>query len=135
MSEDHAKVIRAAFEAWSSGGADAVMELIDPDVEWTVRPDLPEAGVYRGHAGVRQLHARFEEVLKDQWVAPQEFIEAGGGSIVVPLEWGGRGRLSGAEVAERRGETWVFTVEDGRILRVTEYRRKAEAFEAAGLSR
>jgi ketosteroid isomerase-like protein len=53
---------------------------------------------------------------------------------VVPLHWGGRGKLSGVEVAERQGETWVFTVENGKVARVTEYRHKAEALEAVGLS-
>jgi ketosteroid isomerase-like protein len=36
-------------------------------------------------------------------------------------------------VAERQGETWVFTVRDGRVATVHEYRDKREAIEAAGL--
>jgi ketosteroid isomerase-like protein len=100
MSEENVKLVRAGFEAWSRGGVEPLLELIDSDVEWTV----------------------------------QEFIEAGADRVVVPLHWGGRGKLSGAEVAERQGETWVFTVENEKVTRVTEYRRKAEALEAAGLS-
>jgi uncharacterized protein len=133
MSRDNVQIIRQGFEAWSSGGVEPMLELADPDIEWTVRSDLPDAGVYRGHDGVRQLLGRFEEVLEDQWIEPQEFIEAGGDSVIVPLHWGGRGKMSGVEVAERQGETWVFTVKNEKITRVTEYRRKAEALEAAGL--
>ena len=65
-------------------------------------------------------------------IKPIEFIGAGK-QVVVPLEWSGRGKGSGAEVAERQGETWVFTVRDGKIAVVTEYRLKAEALEAVGL--
>jgi uncharacterized protein len=134
MSRENVEVVRAGFEAWSRGGVEAMLELADPDVEWTVRPDLPDAGVYRGHKELRQLFARFEEVLEDQWVEPQEFVETSGDRVVVPLHWGGRGKLSGVDVAERQGETWVFTVNNEKVTRVTEFRYKAEALEAAGLS-
>ena len=80
------------------------------------------------------VFARFDEVLEDQWVEPQEFVDAGGGTVVVPLHWGGRGKLSGVDVGERQGETWVFTVSNEKVCRVTEFRRKAEALEAAAPS-
>jgi ketosteroid isomerase-like protein len=34
------------------GGAEAMLELIDPAIEWRVPPDLPDAGVYRGYEGL-----------------------------------------------------------------------------------
>jgi uncharacterized protein len=132
MSRQDVEVVRTGFEAWSSGDLERLLGLIHPEIEWSVRPDLPDAGVYRGHAELLQLFDRFEEVLEDQWFEPQEFIEARG-CVIVPLHWGGRGRASGLEVVERQGETWVFTVEDGLVSRVTEYRRKDEALEAVGL--
>jgi uncharacterized protein len=131
MPEGNAEIVRAGFEAWGRGGAEALLEFIDPGIEWRVRPDLPDAGVYRGYEELGQLLARFAEVLEDQWFEPQEFIEAGD-SVVVPLHWGGRGRSSGVEVAERHGETWVFTVANDKVTRVTEYRTKEEALEASG---
>jgi ketosteroid isomerase-like protein len=134
MSQENVEVVRSASEAWSRGGLEAWLKLFDPAVVWTVRPDLPDAGVYRGHEGLRQLSGRFEEVLADQWYEPQEFIECGDEFVIVPLHWGGRGRMSGVEVAERQGETWVFTVRNGKIREVREYRHMSEALEAAGLS-
>ncbi len=93
---------------------------------------LPDAGVYRGQAGFRQLAARFDEVLAEQQYAPLEFIDAGT-EVVVPLRWTAHGRLSGASFTERC-ETWVFTVEEGLIRRVVEFTTMAEALEAVGLS-
>jgi hypothetical protein len=133
MSQENVEIVRGAGEAWQRGGIDAMLEFLDPDIEWRVRPDLPDSGTYRGHEGVRRLFARFEEMLEDQGYEPQEYIDAGD-LVVMPLHWWGRGRLSRAEVAERRGETWVFTVRGGRIAAVHEYRHKREALEAAGLS-
>jgi uncharacterized protein len=133
MSNRNAEVIRAGFEAMSRGNMPRLLELIDPGVEWTVRPDLPDAGFYRGHDELMQLIGRFAEVLEDQWFEPQEFIEGPDNVVVVPVHWGGRGKASGAEVASRQDETWVFTVEDGKVVRVTEYGDKREALEAAGL--
>ena len=133
MSQENVEIVRRAGEAWKLGGVAAMLEFLDPKIEGRVRPDLPAAGTYRGHDGVKRLFERFEDVLEDQGYEPQEFIDAGE-LVVMPLQWWGRGRLSGVEVAERRGETWVFTVRDGTIAAVQEYRNKREALEAAGLS-
>ena len=131
MPAEPVAVVQRAFEAWGRGGIDAMLELADPGIEWIVRHDLPDAGIYQGHEGVRQLLGRFEEVLEDQWIEPQEFIEAADDRVIVPLHWGGRGKVSGVEVSERQGETWVFTVRNGKVTRVKEFRHKLEALEAA----
>jgi ketosteroid isomerase-like protein len=132
MSQDNVEVVRRGWDAWGRGGVDAMLEFLDPQVEWRVRADLPDAGTYHGHEGIRQLLARFEEVLEDMGAAAQEYIDVGD-RIVVPLHWWGRGRRSGVEVAERQGETWVFTVRAGRITEVEEYRHKQDALKAVGL--
>lgn len=135
MPPQNAEIVRAGFEAMGRGDMPGMLEVIDPDVEWTVREDLPDAGTYRGHEELLHLIGRFAEVLDDQWFEPQEFIEAPSNAVVVPLHWGGRGKSSGADVASRQDETWVFTVEGGKVVRVTEYSDKRDALEAAGLPR
>jgi uncharacterized protein len=122
-------VVRSGFGAFAHGGVEALLPHLTDDVTWTVRSDLPDAGTYRGHDGVRRLIARFAEVLEDMQFQPQEFIDAGD-RVVVPLEWWGRGSASGAAVAERQGETWVFTLRGQQVCEVREYARKAEALEA-----
>jgi ketosteroid isomerase-like protein len=134
MSKRNADVVRAGFEAMSRGDLPGLLELIDPAVEWTVRPDLPDAGVYRGHEELLQLIERFAEVLDDQWYEPQGFIDGPRDTVVVPIHWGGRGRASGMNVASRQDEAWVFAVQHGKVVRVTEYGDKREALEAVGIS-
>jgi ketosteroid isomerase-like protein len=133
MSEANVEAAQHSFEAWASGGFDVLVEYLDPDIEWTLRPDFPDAGTFRGHDKVRGLFKRFEETFEHLGSDPLEFIDAGD-QVVVPLHWWGRGKASGAEVAERQGETWVITVRDGKATKVTEYRTKEEALEAVELS-
>ena len=133
MSQENVEIVRKAFEAWQQGGVEALLKVLDPDIEWTLRPDFPDAGIFRGYDEIRALFGRFDETLVNLTVEPLEFIAAGE-HVVVPLNWAGRGKASGIEVAERQGETWAFTVRAGKVAVVTEYRRRAEALEAAGLA-
>jgi ketosteroid isomerase-like protein len=132
MSEENVEVVRNAFEETERRqDPGAILDVLDPEVVWEVRADLPDAQTYRGHDGVRRLIASFDEVLEDSWYRPVEYLDAGS-SVVVPLRWGGRGRASGAQ--SDLEEVWVFTVQAGRVTRVREFAAKEAALEAAGLS-
>src|SRR5829696_5086775 len=131
MSQENVEIVRAYFA--SQGEGERALRFLDPGVEWHVRPDFPDPGVHRGREGFRKLEARFAEVFDEEQYQPLEFIDAGTNGVVVPLQWEGRGRLSGAGFLER-SETWVFTVEGGVITTVFEYAGKAQALEAAGMS-
>jgi ketosteroid isomerase-like protein len=128
MSDESVEVVRAAFEAWR-GGVNFLFDFLSDEIEWEVRPDLPDAGCYRGHDGFRRLSARFDEVMEDMWFRPSEFIAAGENQVVVPLRWGGRGKGSGLAF-EERPETWVFTVSGGKITRVKEFATREQALTA-----
>ena len=129
MSKEAVETVREGFERWRSA---SLFDLLDPAIEWEVRPDLPDASTYRGHDGVRRLFARFMDVMSDMWFSPEELIEAGEDQVVVPLRWGGKGKGSGMEFEERR-ETWVFRVRNGKITHIKEFATRGEAFEAVGL--
>jgi ketosteroid isomerase-like protein len=133
MSGRVVEVVRRLFELFSERELDwdAVFELVDPDIVWEVRSDFPDAGIYTGYEGMRQLSAAFDEVVEETWYLPLEYIPIGS-HVVVPLRWGGLGIGSGAAFAERE-ETWVFTMRDGKIRHVREYATKQEAVEAAAV--
>jgi ketosteroid isomerase-like protein len=128
MSEESVDVVRAAFDAWR-GRRDWFVEFLSEEIDWEVRPDLPDAGRYRGHDGFRRLSARFDDVMEDIWFRPQELIAVGENQVVVPLTWGGRGKGSGLNF-EERAETWVFTVSGGKITRVKEFATREQALTA-----
>jgi ketosteroid isomerase-like protein len=93
--------------------------------------DEPDARVLRGQRAVMEMLdgwvASFAEFSAD----PQEFIDAGE-HVLVPIRF--VARPHGADASVTIEETQVFTVQDGVIPRVREYRTKAEALEALGLS-
>jgi ketosteroid isomerase-like protein len=130
VSSESIEVVCAAFEAWREG--ESFLDYLSDDVEWEVRPDLPDAGCYTGHDGFRRMSARFNEVTEDMWFRPSEFIAADENQVVVPLRWGGRGKGSGVPF-EERSETWVFTVSGGKITRVKEFVTREQALAAAAL--
>jgi ketosteroid isomerase-like protein len=131
MSQENVELVRA-WCARIGGDIEPRLRLMHPHVEWHVRGDFPDAGIYRGHDGVRNLAARFGEVFDQEQYEPLEFFDAGA-NVVVPLRFTARGRLSGASVTERF-ETWVFTVEDDSIRSIVEFSTKDAALEAVGLS-
>jgi ketosteroid isomerase-like protein len=132
MSQQNVEIVQSLFSGFQERGLEGAFGVLSPDIEWEVRPDLPDSRTYRGHDGVRELFATFEDVFDEQWYSPRELIHAGD-LVVVPLRWGGRGKTSGVTVEERE-ETWVLTVGGGAITRVREYATKEGALQAAGLS-
>ncbi len=129
MSQENVDVIKAGFAGFESG---QFFELLDPEIEWEARPDLPDSGIYRGPDGVRRLLGRFSEVLDEIWFRAEEFIPIGEDRVAVALRWGGKGKGSGAVVQET-GETWLFTLRRGKVVRVQEFPTRELALEAAGL--
>jgi ketosteroid isomerase-like protein len=61
----------------------------------------------------------------------QELIDTGD-HVVSVVTTRGRGRASGVDV-EWRGNAGVWTIHDGRVIRVVWFPNREEAFEAAGL--
>ena len=131
MSQQNVEIVKKSLEAFEQGGLDASLRFYDPEVTWEEAQDEPEAETYRGHDGVRALAEKWLEPFDDLRIEPYEFIDAGE-AVVMPYRFRGRERSSGTDITAP--ETWVFWVRNGKISEVREYRHKAEALEAVGLS-
>jgi ketosteroid isomerase-like protein len=134
MSEEAVEVVRRAWEAWERDDMKALFALYDPAIIWdqTHYGDLI-SDVYHGHDGVRQFFRRWLDPFETYWAHAETFIDAGD-KVVVEVRQGGRGETSSVDV-EMPVYWQVYTVRDGLIVRVEPYRLKAEALEAAGLSK
>ena len=132
MSQENVEIVRRSWEAWSRGDLGSVLESYDPEIEWDMSSYLgwPEAQLYRGHKAV---HAFFE-----QWLGAWESYEAevkeliDAGDRVVSLGWQ-RGRFGGSEAAVEMQYAQVFTLGEGKIVRVQVHSDPAKALEDAGL--
>lgn len=124
----NAEIARRAYDAFNRGGVEAVLEFLDPQIEWRMWERFARRSrVYHGHDGVRQVDAIFEENLDDFAADPHEFIEAGD-SVVVPVRLHGRAKGTGEEQSFELVQVW--TARDGRAYRLDVYSELDEALEA-----
>ena len=134
MSLENVEIVRRAFEAAARGERDEVLSLYDAEVEWDAsRTELPlgmSGAVHRGHDGLR----RFFREWREAWVSDEyeydELIDAGDAVISIATQRD-RGRTSG--VAMERMLVGVWTVRDGKIVRVVWFLSREHALEAVGL--
>jgi ketosteroid isomerase-like protein len=128
MSQENVEIVRRAFQYMASGrGGSEVLASFDPNV--VMKP--VETGATSGVNAIRGNFERWQSTFDELEVTVEEIIDAGG-RVVHTAHWRGRGRGSGIKVDARYYE--VYTLRDGKIIRVDEYTERAEALEAAGLS-
>ena len=130
MSAENVEIVRNMWDSWGRGDAEAALSDFDEAIEWEPAADEPDARTARGLDGVMKLVGSWNATFEDFTGEPQEFIDAGD-LVVVPLHFTGRMRGTQSEVS--LDETHVYTLRDGRIVHIREYRTKAEALAAFGL--
>jgi ketosteroid isomerase-like protein len=128
MTQSNSEVMRGGYEALARGDFDAIVQLLDPEIEMHDRPEAPDASTYRGAAGARTaLDATFD-YFDDVSMEPEEFYERDD-TVVVVITLRGRGRVSGVPVEERLAHLW--TLRDGRPYAMQAYTDPADALRAA----
>jgi uncharacterized protein len=130
MSQENVELVRGGHEAFARGDVDAVLGGLDPEIE--VRPprEFPGEDSYHGHAGFLAYSERWVGSWEEYRLIPEEFIDAGD-RVVVAYRAVGRGKGSGIEVETRMAHVW--TIREGKAVRLEMFRTPAEALEAAGL--
>jgi ketosteroid isomerase-like protein len=136
MSQENVEVVRRVFDASAQRDADTVFSLFDPEAEWDNSrgpfKDLIGAGVYRGHEGLRRFwHEYYAEAWESVEDNLEELIDIGD-SVVSVVNSRARGRASGVEV-EWTHNAGVWTIRDGKVVRVAWFTTREEALKAAGL--
>jgi ketosteroid isomerase-like protein len=130
VSREDAGTVRASYEALNRGDVDGALDALHPDVEWRESRELPETDIYRGIAAVRKLLDAFQESWLEFRQDVDDSIEAGD-KVVVLLHLSARGRESGAQVDARYAHVW--TMRDGKGVRVDAYYDREEALKTAGV--
>ncbi len=131
MSTTPVEVVKRAYEAFGEGDLEGLLELIDPEVEWShpEGADIPWAGEARGRAGARRFFEAVAEESEVEVFEPRTFLAQGDLVVVLGFE-----RIR----ARRTGRTYethwaqAFTVEKGRI---TSYREYTDTLAAANAFR
>jgi ketosteroid isomerase-like protein len=123
--KENVEVVREMLDAYIRGDYEAALPAFAHDVE--VITSLER---FHGPAGVVEEAQRWEEMWTDYRFEVKDLIDAGD-KVVLLYHQVGRSKESGVEVEERAG--WVYTLRNGKIVRVEMFQDSETALRAAGV--
>ena len=112
MRADEYDLLRRAYEAFNRRDVDAVLAVMQPDVEWA---NGLEGGTVQGHDAVRAYWIRQWGVI-DPHVEPRSFTEDASGRVLVDVHQTVRD-LQGHAVGDRM-VCHAYTFEQGLVRRM-----------------
>ena len=120
-----ADLVLTSYDAYARGDIEEAVAPLDPDVDWVEPETFPNGGQHRGRDAVasylRQSRERWAELTVEP-VAHQR-----GQEVIVVVRHHGTlldGSRADVTVAD------VFTLNDGRVVRMRAFADPAEAFDA-----
>lgn len=122
MSRENVEIVRSFLVL---DDFDEALAHADPGIVW----NPVEESSAEGHEAVRASTARWKREWDEYELIPEEFADLGD-RVVVTVRFRMRGRGSGIEVDARLYD--VFTLRDGKIVRMDQFAERSEALEAAG---
>jgi ketosteroid isomerase-like protein len=124
---DNVELVRRLWSAFAQGGIEAVLEIVDPDVEW--EPYGGGGTVYHGHDGLRaymeERRARNEEADARLYSA-----FAKGDAVVAR----GEIQIKSAHGIVTMQPGWLYEFRDGRLIRFRGFPTQEAALRAAGMA-
>jgi ketosteroid isomerase-like protein len=123
----NADTVKSGWDAFAQGDLDAAVATTSEQAKIVIPESLPWGGTYTGPDGFKEMIGKFLSNFDEVSPAPQEFIEADGGRVIVTVSGVGTTK-SGNELS---GESiWLYRVDDGEISRAEFYGDTATAVEA-----
>jgi ketosteroid isomerase-like protein len=129
-SEENVEIVRRVYEGWARGDFSDV-ESYHPDIDFEM-VDWPEGTSAKGIEEMGRAWGATLGAWEDFRSEPLEFV-AGGDHVVVVNRITARGKGSGLDTSADTASVW--TLEDGKVVRLGLYWDVAHAFDAAGLER
>jgi roadblock/LC7 domain-containing protein/ketosteroid isomerase-like protein len=124
--ETNVEIMRGGYEAFNRGDIDAVLGLMDPNIEWH-EPEvqgLPFGGTHRGPEAVaRNVFQSAAQNWDDFQVVPETFLDAD--DVVIVLgRFVGKGKASGRTLDAPFAHVWVL--HDRKIVSLQDYTDTAQ---------
>lgn len=129
MGQEHLDLVTRAYEAFDAD-LDALLPLLDPEIEWVSPADAIEPGVRRGHDGVRAAYAATGMAWENATHTADELVEADD-RVLATVTFRGHGRGSGMDA--ERTEFHVWTIRGAAVVRFEWFYQRPDALIAAGL--
>jgi ketosteroid isomerase-like protein len=134
MSQENVEAFKRGVAAGNRRDYEAVLEDLDPEVEWHPGLLAPLEGkptVYQGRDGVREWFRDATDLLGEAHMDFSEIRDLGD-RILAFGHYRTRGEASGAEIGSPIA--YVIEYKNGKATRVQSFLDPQEALEAAGLS-
>ena len=129
-SKETTELLRQFYEYFNQRDLDAVLELCAPEVEVYKDPEVVEmvaAFTPRGQERVAQYLRGWLDSWDAYQARPEQILE-GGEEVAVLVHLRARGKGSQFDIEEDMAD--VFTVRDGKIVRLRLYIRRQDALQA-----
>jgi ketosteroid isomerase-like protein len=131
MSQENVERVRGMIEAFNTGGVDAALVHVHPELVWMAPPEWLEKPIYEGHEGIRELAASWGQNFEEYRVHVDRLVDLDDGRVLALLHQRGRIKDSGTQVEQP--VAWITELRDGLIARVDVFFRWKPALEASGL--
>ena len=134
MSQENVEVVRRLYdEHWARGDFSAT-GFFDPEVVYSrIGTETPGMeGEWQGLEGMAAGTREYFRAFSDLHIEAERIIDLGDDRVLVLTRQTARGKLSGAPFEHELAD--LLTLEDGKIVGLAAYWRRAEALEAVGLS-
>ena len=129
MSQENVEIVRSSFQAYNAGDMEAWGALLDREVVWAAFERWPEAETLVGRKACQRQWQRMRAPSDVDTVEPVTDLIAGGDRVVVRAAWHAIGR--GPEVNMQ--VITVYTVREGKIIRMENFWAHVDALKAVGL--
>jgi ketosteroid isomerase-like protein len=130
VSAQNVQIIRQMVEAFNERDFEGMAQNMEPDAElYPLRAQL-EGKIYRGHDGLREMLADFDQDWEFVRMDAEEYREAGD-HVVVLGRLGARGRTSGVDLDVPMAFVW--RLREGKVVHARSFSEQAEALRDAGL--
>jgi ketosteroid isomerase-like protein len=131
VSNEKEALIRSAYDAYSRGDITVMLQMVDPDLEWTyLDPSLadPRPEVCYGRS---ELETALQRQAERGLTSQLEEVIANGDRVVVGVRTPGIDAFRMRQAQDRNYD--VFTVRDGRVVAIRACSDRHEALAIAGI--
>jgi ketosteroid isomerase-like protein len=131
MSEANVEVVRGLVETFNTSGFDPGSDLLDPEMTFEEPPEQPAPRVARGRKAAGVMFKQFDDNWEEHRSVPDEIRDIDTDRVLMLSTEHFRGR-DGIEIDQSCGT--IFTLRDGKVVRMQAFWEQASALAAAGLS-